>query len=163
MTEKRELLAKAEEVFFASGVAGWSGDVQAIELPDLPGSRLIVWADGDWSVRDLYFVTDSSQESWGQTIICHKGQLIWRMIYWGEYPEEAIPLVKAALLEAYEAKEFVGGRGPRRFSEPRYPQRYQNDVNHSSSFSEFSGKELVIDDDTNQTLGWHQYRGGLLL
>ena len=87
------------------------------------------------------------------------------MHYGGWYQAVAIPLLKAALREAYVHKKFFGGRGPRDFQQVisgnplQYLNHFDPDLNQ---FSRFRGHETVTYYD-GFLLGEHHYFGGLML
>lgn len=86
------------------------------------------------------------------------------MQYFGQYPEEAIPCLKAALRAAYAEKKFFGGRGPENFELGAGEYVYWNkkEVLQSHNFASFNGAECVFN-KKGELIGRHFYQGGLML
>lgn len=156
-------IEEIKEVFFKSGISGWAGDIEPVEISGLPGSHLIGWSCGPWQVSDIYWTTTGFLHSCGTTVICHDGQPVWQMQYHGWYKEEAIPLLKEALLAAYQSGEFIGGRG---LLLRKNKMLYRNSPTPNGSFQKFDGMECIARYGWNisrELLGEHVYRGGLLI
>ena len=160
--------------FFKAMVAGWVAGGQKIKITKMPGYKAIPFRDNGFNglyLLDCWCVGRDSQKSAGTTTIWDKDIPVWLMNYAGHYEERAVPFVKRALQQAYEANRFIGGRGP-------YVHReggliYINQPHPGSSFLKFEGREEVFDIRVKdmpghtgligQSLGWHEYWGMSLL
>ncbi|MBI2025431.1 hypothetical protein HYT04_01430 [Candidatus Kaiserbacteria bacterium] len=161
-------LSEMKEVFFDAMMAGYASatKVQKATIVELPGSKLAPpYERGPWLVVDPYLVTPMSSYSGGMTVILYERMPVWMMQYYGSYPAEAIPCLKAALRETYSKRQFFGGRGPTNhfsFGEFYYLNEiddgYRNQRDH---FKLFAGSEWV--GHRNAKVGWHMYKGGLML
>ena len=149
-------LAEVQDVFFRSGREGWAAGVKALQFPMsfLPGAKVILWSDGPWQVADAYLTNSLSSRSFGIMSISYDGHPQWTMSYGGEYAEEAIPILKKALLAAYENNLFYGGRGAlfyyRYYGEGAL--LYENRPKRNE-FSLFDGREEIYDIETGGPAG----------
>ena len=146
--------------FFAAMQEGYAKSAKKSSIHDLPGSKTIHFELGELKVMDCYFVTPQSQHSFGQTIIWHKDVPVWTMSYQGFYPANAISFLKRALSESYNRWSFVGGRGPRLFTDEE--MTYINKVELPNDWRHFRGREEIFDQN-RKVVGWHEYQGLLLL
>jgi hypothetical protein len=149
-------LVEVQEFFFKAMVQGWAVGGQKIKIADMPGYKAIPFRDGDFYLLDCYCVTPNSPKSAGATTIWFRDMPVWVMNYGGLYDKEAIPFLKRALLKAYEARHFFGGRGPFVFAEGSLIYFNQPRVN---MFDKFEGREEVFDFKAGFSLGWHEYWG----
>ncbi len=160
--ERLEAEAAIREIFFAAMNAGYAGDAVKTTIAEFPGSKVIPFHQGDYSVYDCYFTAKGSLHSSGMTVIWHKSQPVWSMQYQGWYQPEAIPFLKRALRANYERGVFLGGRGPARFAQGNL--KYHNHLTVGREvFTRFAGQEVIsrIGSDAD-TIGWHEYQGMLL-
>jgi hypothetical protein len=66
------------------------------------------------------------------------------MNYEGNFPEEVTPFLKAALMDAYRRKAFIGGRGDFVFTSPDFPSlKYFNTVTNQDGVRLVSGFEVI--------------------
>ena len=140
---------------------GWASPGEGLPkstIEQLPNSKVIQFNDGDFSVTDLYFVTDHSTASTGLKTIHFRGDPVWAMHYGGRYARIAIPFLKECLRISYKAARFHGGRGPNFVRGDRFT--YVNQLEYGS-FQDFKGREEIFDFNED-SLGYHWYRGGLL-
>ena len=138
--------------FYEAMLAGYAG-----ELTDT-----ITYTRGDgFKVVDEYTTLEDDWHSFGSTTVFFNDRPVWKEEYAGEYPKEVIPFLKKALRVTYERHEFVGGRGPAKFSEGGL--LYVNLIEHGSkdNWWDFSGREGIWGD--GNCLGFHKYSGLLLL
>lgn len=166
------LMNEAQAVFFIAmrvGYAGGIGQIKKTKIPDIPGSKCILWEsmDGRWKVSDTYVVTPDSSASSGMTVIACEGKPVWTMHYDGYYDEVVTPFLKQCLAEAYKNDVFRGGRGFEYMQEGNYA--YFNSVQRGSTFAEFAGEEFIINTETSDflrkpaILGRHRYSGRMLI
>lgn len=162
--------AAIRDAFFAAMMAGYAGETSAKRhISALPCSKLFDFERGEYKVCDTYFTAEGSMHSSGMTIIWHKGQPVWTMYYQGWYEPEAIPLLKQALRANYERGVFLGGRGPKVFSQGSL--KYQNTVNELRAvFHNFEGEEEVAyisgpnePASATRVIGRHIYMGMMYL
>lgn len=154
------------ETFFFEGMReGWAVSASKTAIPELPGSKCITYRRGKFSLKDYYFVSPDSDNSYGTTLIWVAEKPVWIMHYGGFYVKRAIPIMKAALISAYNQNLFIGGRGPKKFRILGNPMRYNNHTpNHSKKFEAFSGYEEVyevLESKNEKLLGEHHFFGGL--
>lgn len=165
MTQGQSGLLQA--FYLLASAKSWAGGGAKTTIPELPGSKVITVEEGSLRYVDLYYTYPGSEESFGQTVIwIHDGgrQIwlpAWGMQFGGSYPERVIVFLKAALQQAYEAKEFIGGRDPRQFVQgdlvyENFPRVDRN------SFDNFLGKERILEVGVGR-VGFHWYRGHLLI
>ncbi|MDP3794884.1 MAG: hypothetical protein Q8R13_03085 [bacterium] len=154
-------IQEVEWVFFDAMVHGWAAGAEKIPIPHMPGAKGVAYQRGDWYVLDHYRTTPYSGKSSGEIDIWYQDNLVWAMQFRGEYEEQAIPLLKEALRDSYFLRRFVGGRGPVSFRRARFGTLvYINDYDsRRNSFTDFRGREMIVDDLTGAELGWHEYRG----
>jgi len=157
-------IKRVEEFFFKAMLRGWAGNGKYIEIFGRAGYKRFVFSDGDFHLVDEYCVNAESKKSFGTTTIWFRNIPVWVMTYGGWYEKWAIDFVKKALLEAYQAGIFMGGRGPTKF----YPGGELIYVNHIglNSFGDFSGLERVSGgrkQHPGEEGGYHQYWGVSLI
>lgn len=156
-------LHEIETVFFDAMLEGWANpNAKKIQIPGLPGSKGIVYRSGLFVAVDCYFAPKGSKKSSGFTLITYDNAPVWIMHYGGWYLKEAIPFLKSALMEAYSARKFFGGRGPVIFEDENKLYRYENfiELNH---FPDSRGWEKVTRLSDGKIVGSHNYNGMLLL
>ena len=153
-------LRDIENAFFEAMASGYAQNAPKSGINHLPHSHIITCELGEYRVSDLYITTPHSDKSVGQTIIWHRNVPVWSMHYGGWYAKIAIPFLKECLDRAYvQERRFYGGRGPYFVRDDRFT--YVNQVRRES-FADFEGEEQVFD-LSEQTLGYHWYRGMSLL
>ena len=155
-----------KKVFFLAMMDGYvNEDTKKHKIIKLPGSRLITFEhyedNQQFVVNDLYFVTNLSNYSHGVTSISCDGQPVWMMSYEGIYRKCDIPLLRKALHHAYSKKLFFGGRGAGTHPLGNH-HVYYNDVT-KGNFESFSGGERIVNELTGTRVGWHEYRGLLMV
>ncbi len=151
--------------FFETMLSSWVGCGTKIEIPGMPGHWGFDYSEGDLRLVDRYCVTPSSTMSAGTTTIWYCNIPIWVMQYAGFYTDpHVISFLKRALLKAYSAGEFIGGRGPRIYVE--HPFVYVNRPT-SNDFGQFAGREDIYDlvdgepshTESVDSIGFHRYMG----
>lgn len=156
-TRSNEVLS----VFFAAMQDGYAKNgIKKGTLAELPMSKTIPFELGDFKLLDCYLITPHGPHSFGQTIIWCEGVPVWMMSYQGWYAKNAIPFLKKALFEAYDHRDFIGGRGPRCFTDNG--MIYVNRVEPPNDWQHFRGREEVFD-LAGVSYGWHEYQGLLLV
>ena len=163
---------RIEKVFFLAMNNGYATEIVKEHVPGLPGSRLIKFEHEEenhhWLVNDLFFVSPNSPHSSGITTICYDSKPVWSMSYSGQYPEGAIPLLKQALQKAYRESKFFGGRGPAAHlpidlpASENFGEVYINCIGNGD-FKNFWGTEQIVFCGSGLVIGYHQYRGGIML
>ncbi len=154
-------LKEVEDFFFSAMATGsWAAGGKATTISDLPGFKVIPVRQGDFYLLDYYSLTPGSRRSAGSVTIWWQGIPVWIMHFGGEYPREAIHLVKTALMEAYTNRLFMGGRGVTSLSDPIFA--YTN-VPRKRDFADFAGREFVRLLATGEQVGWHNYWGMSLI
>ncbi len=157
-------LAEMEAVFFEAMSAGYAAGQKKKSILWLPVNKTIEHKRDPWRVVDTYFVTKLGPRSGGTTVISYEETPVWMMQYLGQYEEEAIPCLKAALRAAYAEKEFFGGRGPGKFVCDGFVYYNEVDRSYRSNFQKsnyFKGYEEVRNAE-NKSLGWHSYQGMMM-
>jgi len=154
-----------EQFYLFASSKGWAGGATKTTIAELPGAKVIVKEEGPLRYVDHYYIYPGSEQTFGQTVIWiyeggpREGWFpAWGMQFGGRYPERVIDFLKTALLQTYEAKEFVGGRGPLEFQQGNL--RYLNHLK-KNEFDDFEGEEEVLEDGVQ--VGFHWYRGLLLI
>lgn len=148
--------------FFRAMLQGWVAGAKGVGIGDMPGFEAIDFTDGDFRLRDCFGVYRSSGKSAGFTTVTYKYEPVLFMSYGGWYDKRAIPVLKSALRYAYEAQEFVGGRGP--FEYIKDSITYRNSFNPLlNQMNWFEGDEGITDNLTNESLGHHHYWGMSLM
>jgi hypothetical protein len=150
---------KVKEFFFKGMVEGYAGQGARIALDQLPGYKANSFGEGDWYLLDCWCGDPLSGRSAGTTTIWYRNNPVWVMHFGGQYPQEVIPTLKAALRQSYQNQEFLGGRGPRTYGIE--PYIYVN-VPRVNDFSLFEGRE-GIRFNRDQMFGWHDYWGMSLM
>lgn len=164
----RDTVERIKDFFFDGMLAGYLGNAKREDVPDMPCYRRIMWEHGDFMLADLYMKTLGTHGSNGQVTIWFRNEPVWMMSYHGRYDRKGLPVLKAALRQQYERRDFHGGRGPRSFL--LGPYTYTNTVERWH-FERFNGFERIEDRSTLSdphatsplSLGSHQYLGGLLV
>ncbi len=149
------------EIFFEAMLAGYVSEhpPEPQELVVFPGSKHLEYERGLWRVTDTWDAPSESDYSSGKTLIYYRDEPVWVMQYYGQYPQSALPILKAALRSSYLAGEFSGGRGVDGFAHP--DGKYLNFRDpYYHSFRSFRGTEVVLVSKTDET-GSHFYHGGL--
>jgi hypothetical protein len=152
-----------QDFFFRAMLAGYASGSETEPVPGMPGwKRVPPFKDESLGLMlvDMWCTHLRSGKSFGTTTIYFDGDPVWVMQYSGEYREEAVPLLKRALHEAYQAQEFHGGRGRTLLSVGglTYYNAFQGD------FGSFYGKEYIREDGwQGLVLGRHEYAGMLLV
>lgn len=157
--------------FRAMREAGYQTHTPRTTIPELPGSKVIVFEDGELKLVDCWHTR--GQRSSGTTTIFVPGGAVWQMHYWGEYRERAIPMLRQALAADYNDTHlfddgpnlFNGCRGPRCLRSHFQPDTlYINTVRPGSTFGNFSGREEIrCGIGASELDGWHEYHGFSLI
>lgn len=144
--------------FFKAMIEGYAAGGQKIEIVGMPGYKAIPFCEGDFYLLDYYCVTPWSPKSAGTTTIWFQGIPVWTMSYGGAYEERAIAFLKRMLRMTYEAHQFIGGRGLRRYSDGSL--FYMNNP-QPNDFAEFRGREEIFSmkGEGIVSLGFHEYWG----
>lgn len=163
---ERFLVTELEKFFFEAMLDGWAAGGAKQTVPGMPGYKKIVYtrspSDG-LTLVDLYCVRPGSLWSAGTTTIFRGGWPRWFMQYHGWYSAEGSSVCRYALMDAYEARRFSGGRGRHVYRIPSIGLVYRNE-NPSYDFGRFSGHEVVESmADPAVIHGEHWYAGGLML
>ncbi|MCX6712951.1 MAG: DUF5680 domain-containing protein [Candidatus Vogelbacteria bacterium] len=151
------------DAFFDAMLAGYTAETKPakVPVPELPGAKCTKFTQGRYQVIDLWWTGVDPRHSFGQTIITRDGVPIWQMGYAGWYEPEAIPFLKEALRETYAKRIFLGGRGPVHYQKTL---EYCNRIDIDQSWKKFQGREDVYQrSKQSKLLGYHEYRGGLLI
>lgn len=141
--------------FFKAMLNGWAAGVEKIKISEMPGYKAIPFEDGDFRLLDAYCVNPNNTKSAGVTTVWFQDIVVWTMYYGGEYEDVAIPVVKEAMIVAYSAHKFFGGRGEYGFT--RNGLMYFNESS-PNFFRQFSGREWVVGVN-GERLGYHNYFG----
>lgn len=178
-----------QEFFFEGASRGWAGGGEYLKVPGKPRHKEFIHrsSDGKLWMSDKYLTVPGSRKSSGvKTIFASDGgeeTPVWVMHYGGEYPENAIALLKDVLLGTYRARVFAGGRGLHRGRGiPRGGHPYDDanivdlkEINGKKvaftyqnrwrgSFSRFEGREAIIDVfHKHKEYGYHKFFGMLLI
>lgn len=151
----------AQTIFFEAMQAGYVNKTcEKTNVPELLGSKHILYAVDEWKVTDTYIVSEEGDGSGGMTVISYDDIPIWMMQYGGRYPKEAIPFLKEALAYNYASNTWRGGRGPEIFHNDSW--FYINKC-RTNDFGNFSGIEYMIDPPKGTTVGEHRYHGFWLM
>jgi hypothetical protein len=158
--------ARVKDIFLDAMLNGWAHpNTHKGTIEGLPGSTCIKFEKDGFAVIDCYYSNPGSDLSSGHTLIAYEGIPVWAMHYDGFYKKQAMPFLMAALLDAYVARQFIGGRGAacRSFDGGRLV--YVNEVDEASCFASFSGKEYVYgySGPDRICLGTHRYFGHALI
>ncbi len=149
-------LKEIEAVFFAAMIAGYAAEANKSVVSTFPRLKLIPYTKGNYTVHDGYYTKNTSNASFGSTIIWHRGEPVWSISYQGRYDERAIPFLKRALMVNYASHIFNGGRGPAEFIYAGWI--YRNVVLEDHGFRHFRGRE-EISRVGECSYGWHEYQG----
>lgn len=169
---KKADIKKLEDFFLAAARATFASGLEHGSISEIYGSKSYVYRamieDNFYVYQDVYFNAGNGK-SFGFTIISINRQYVWTMHYhgncWGEYARgvknvQLMNFLKKALLNAYEKKQFFGGRGIA-FKERQF--KYDNYCT-KNNFEDFSGKESI---DVLPRLMfrafYHEYEGGLVV
>ncbi|MBI3957041.1 MAG: hypothetical protein HY340_03585 [Candidatus Kerfeldbacteria bacterium] len=158
-------LREYEQFFFEGMSQGWAAGNDGEAVPELPHARRIVSMKGRLVLIDQWLYHPTSGKGGGTTTMWDDGIPVWKMWYGGRCADEAVPIVRKALLAAYQSQRFVGGRGVERLEEARFT--YVNHTDEPNQFDRFSGEEessrSFFDEHTLQwewdTSAYHWYRG----
>lgn len=159
-------LVKMEEIFFEAMSPDYT------DYSDMAGLPRIDFAKGPWTVDGGSISTPLGPRGLGMLMMAYEDVPVWTLQCVGQYEEEALPCLEAALRAAYAAKQFFGGRGPEEFVHGEFV--YRNEVHHSyrAGFQEsnfFRGHEKIIrmgrnaDGTMTKAMGWHSYQGMLMI
>jgi hypothetical protein len=160
---------KELEKFFCEAMAhGWASGLEGRQIVR-DGWRKCSYENKndfpDLYLEDCWGRDPSSKKPSGQTIIYEEKSPVWVMWYGGElYKQEALPLLKSALIKNYSKNIFLGGRGPRWLEDTG--KVYMNGC--TGNFVQFKGTELIVDENFDEgeegySLGSHSYWGGSLV
>ena len=126
----------------------------------MPCHKCIEFRQGSFFLLDRYCVSPDSNKSAGTITIWHKDVPVWLMNYGGWYDKCAIPVVKEALMRAYEEKMFFGGRG---WNMHKKNGIIYVNIPEKNAFPDFSGSEQAVELETSRLLGYHDYWGITLI
>jgi len=159
-------LAEMEDIFFKAMNTGYANNSQKETFADI--GKMVDFTDGSWSVIDGYLVTPLGPRSGGLMAMSYEGIPVWLLQYAGQYEEEAIPCLKAALIAAYSEKKFFGGRGPEQFTldglvyQNEVDRAYRQDFKKSNFFKGYESIRTAIG-VPQRCLGWHSYQGMMMI
>lgn len=152
---------KTIQDFFVRGISqGWIAGAKPVTLPDMPGYHCMPYREDDLYLLDCYCFNRDSSKGAGSTTIWYKDTPVWILNYHGLYYSKAMPFLRSVLRKAYEEKRFFGGRGPLIFRKD--PYLYINRP-ESDEFTDFKGREEILNLKTKELLGWNEYRGFSLI
>src|SRR3989338_2436215 len=136
--------ANVKNFFFEGASLAWAGGGEYRPMPGMPRYKVFEYSDtsGVFVLKDWYFTIPGSRQSGGGTAIWVLGTPVWQMAFGGWYDEEAVPVVKEALLSAYARKQFNGGRGPTKF-EKNGVAYWNYSSTKETPFSFFQGHEAA--------------------
>lgn len=162
MQEEHGLKDVTKAFFFKAMLQGWAGEGIITKPCDWPGYKVLRFEEDKFILIDSYCVAGKSHspKSTGTTTIWYDGTPVWWMSYGGFYEKSAIPLLKEALLSAYGAGVFMGGRG---FSAFRHGSMMYINHAETNDFSSFRGREEIIEIASCSYLGEHEYWGMSLI
>ena len=168
--KKERILRRAQAVSFKALLAGYAGkgkkDPRLTTTTSMFGfTKTNTYRYGDFTVIDEWTTTDHSDFSFGKTMILFEEIPIWFMTYSGSYPKKVIPFLKEVLSIQYNSGDFRGGRGPGFFKSSNGDLVYRNNAyaNGNSNFSRFSGREEIINTESKEVVGFHEYSGRSML
>lgn len=145
--------ASGEAKFVTNEFRDWKEKAWKYESPDFR----------DFVLEDRYQIYLDSKVSDGRKLITYLDRPIWYMYYGGWYDKEVIIFLKEALMDAYNANVFCGGRGPTNFTRNEvYPGMLYVNQGDPLDFTGFRGRELVTD-PFGKLRGTHDYFGGLMI
>ncbi len=158
--DKGQIRSSIQSFFFTAMMEGWAGGGKETTIPDMPGFRAYSFIQSDLYLLDRFCVIPDSPRSAGTTTIWVNRISVWTMNYGGSYHKDAIRFLKGALLKNYEARHFVGGRGPLVYAEDALVYINQPRLN---DFAKFEGCEKIFNGSNGNLLGFHDYWGMSLL
>ncbi len=152
--------AMLRSFFFEAMLAGYVAETPRGRLTKLPKSVTAEYKKGDFELIDVW-ASGESGASHGTTHILYDRHPVFAMQYIGAYAEQAIPTLKEALLEAYDAKEWHGGRGREYFASKQDAKlTYMNAIGKNDFAGHSFGEEKVFWEE--ELIGWHRYQSLLL-
>jgi hypothetical protein len=170
--EKTDInIQELQDFFFRASINGYASGKEPDYLQGFPGAKFYLWYEEikgkAYRYKDMYFSVGNGK-SFGFTLISISGQLVWYMRYWGESLKKFVgeikvtDVLKKALLDAYQRKSFLGGRGT-----PNFIIRYldYHNVPQKNLFEEFYGEDMIHDETPNrypEKIFLHKYEGGLI-
>ena len=163
--ERAVLVEQTEEFFFEAMRHGWASGEAKFVTKNFSG-----WKEKTWVFTHPNFVgfvlvdsfrtfADSRVSEGRKSIYYNNGQPIWYMNYGGWYDKEVMAFLKEALMIAYKANQFVGGRGPDDIYVSNFQGLLYNNRVQLRTFVNFSGIEFVTD-SFGASRGEHFYFGG---
>jgi len=160
-------IEKVRKFFFKAMVVGWVADGEEDRSNSIPGLKEIHYCDGSLQLVDSFVVNSDAGKSAGQTMIFRlekdmSPRPLWYMSYGGRYEKRAIPFLKQVLKDSYKEKLFHGCRGPQ-FVDGSDMSYHNELTGETTTFSQFGGREKIVEHRTNRMLGYHQYYGMSLM
>lgn len=157
--------------FLEASAQTYAAGAGKFTVAQLPGSKVLCFhserSGRTLSYVDCYF--SSGRRSFGQTVVSIDNIALWGMQYcgyWEGEEERVIPFLKRALVVAYRAGSFFGGRGPEDYQEEGSGLIYRNYRTRPDGwdFTDFDGYEEIYDRDgkASVSLFRHDYNGLLL-
>ncbi|MFH0831240.1 MAG: DUF5680 domain-containing protein [Parcubacteria group bacterium] len=157
-----------EQFFFRAMRQGWAFGGKAEPVPGLPGYKDFWHREPDRGLvlLDRYCVARNgcNTKTCGTTTIWHNDVPVWTMHYGGQCEDVAIPCLRAALQDAYEAELFFGGRGTDGFMYEKlaYENCDRDGCSTLGTFENFEGEEHIYVSG-GEEFGLLWYKGGTLL
>lgn len=178
-SEREALLREGQSEFFRAMLQGYATEAPTLSIDGFDGWKFVQpYRRGPWHLIDGYFVGSVGVGA-GTTFMSFKGEPFWYMQYHGWYSKQAIPFLKASLLENYRQSIFIGGRGPRQYTFAAVNALYVYTNNPDSvgtngaelaGFACFAGTEMIVlrnkelaEADHADRLGCHRYHGGAIM
>jgi hypothetical protein len=163
-------IKELKDFFFRASANGYASGKEPENIPIFPGAKGYFYAE--WIEEKLYKYFDvyfsiGSGRSFGFTIISIDDKLVWYMRYNGACYQKFVneqkttDTLKRALLEAYQEKLFLGGRGVKKFKDGNFEY---NNLPTKNFFEEFFGEDIIHDETQffPQKIFYHNYEGGLI-
>jgi hypothetical protein len=165
MIETKVVLDSAQDHFFRAMLSGWMAGNKAVNVPGMPRHKEFMYKSGDFRVLDRYCSSPAGKSA-GTTTIWFGDNPVWFMSYGGEYRRKRdIAFLRSVITPIYEARIFVGGRGPSHLvNRTSFSSLvYTNQVEKGSDFSSFRGREEISEHDSGMPPGFHDYWGMALI
>ncbi len=160
------------DIFFEAGNYEYANHPRETRIIELPGAKVIPFNSAPWEVDYEWSDTPLGPRCGGTKTIFYEGIPVWMLQCLGQYSEEALPCLMAALRTACAEKKFFGGRGPEEFTLGEYVYRNEVERAYRGNFENsdfFQGYERVTrvtgnaDGSLGKVVGWHSYQGMMMI
>ncbi len=159
------------DFFFRASINGYASGKEPKIISAYPGGKGYFLCEQIkeklYVYQNVYFSVGDGK-SFGLILISINGELVWYMRYSGKCYQKFVgeikvtDVLKKALLNAYQKKSFLGGRGTSNFR-IRYLDYHNSPL--KNFFEEFHGEDMIHDVAPNhypEKIFWHKYEGGLV-